>query len=171
MGPLEAKDLSSAVQAGLSLGDAVDCATGAAGFGGAGPLGLAGPFGAEGFGTGDRSITLMRNDTALVVVSAVESAEQGALQQPTGPPAGGGGWHGAAAGKAARAKSTPNIGPPKGQAQAQLSRCESSGLCVAKTAPNTDGQKESQVRQRQQIERCSDDLELSGYMFIVSIGV
>jgi hypothetical protein len=109
---------------------------------------LAGPFGAEGFESGDRSITLMRNET-LVVVSPVESAEQAALQQTIGPPAGGGMWHGAAAGKAARAKSTPNIGPPKGQAQAQLSRCESSGLCVAKTAPNTDGQKESQVRQRQ----------------------
>jgi hypothetical protein len=81
-------------------------------------------------------------------------------------------WHGAAAGKAARAKSTPNIGPPKGQAQAQLSGCESSGLCVAKTAPNTDGQ-----RNRRHgngvggVERCSDDLELSRYLFIVSIGV
>jgi hypothetical protein len=94
-----------------------------------------------------------------------------ARQQLIGPPADGGMWHGAAARKAARAKSSPNIGPPKGQAQAQLSRCESSGLCVAKTAPNTDGQKESQVRQWQQIECCSDDLELSGYLFIVSIGV
>ena len=158
------------MQAGLSLGDAVDCATGAAGCGGAGSLGLAGAFGGEGFGTGERSITLMRNE-GLVVVSPVESAEQGALQQPTGPPAGGGMWHGAAAGKAAKAKSTPNIGPPKGQAQAQLSRCESSGLCVATTAPNSDGQKESQVRQWQQSERCSDDLELSGYLFTVSIGV